>query len=296
MPTSTPKRRGQRLGIVDGTEMTVLQINENPEIAQKCVGTIAMVTRDNVAAATAISWLMTDMSFLGPGEYIARYIVQGNVLVFQRNECIQKMDGDWILFIDSDMTWQPDAIKTLVETRNRFDLDMVGGLCFQRASPYQPTLYLNADKAPLSEEVTWSGYTFMEEWEEDAAVEVDATGMAFCLIHKRVFDRILTKATGEGFPELEVRKEMRPPPFFKWTGEFGEDFQFCREAKMSGSRIFVDTSVKIGHIGDQVITEETFLREIVFRPQVAQEFRENQLKGIGRKALTPEQARERLGI
>jgi hypothetical protein len=294
--TTKPKRRGSRLGIVDGTEMKVLQINENPETAQRCAGTIAMVTRDNVSAPTAISWLMTDMSFLAPGEFIARYIVQGNVLVFQRNECIQKMDGDWILFIDSDMTWQPGAIRALVETREKFDLDILGGLCFQRSSPYQPTLYMNADKVPPDEETTWSGFTFLEEWDPDAAVEVDATGMAFCLIHKRVFDRILQQATGEGFPDFETRKDMRPPPFFKWTGEFGEDFQFCREAKASGSKIFVDTSVKIGHVGDHVITEETFLREVVFRPPYAQEFREKQLEGIGQRAITPDEARKRLGM
>jgi hypothetical protein len=274
--------------------MTVLEINENPAIAQKCVGTIAMVTRDNIAAQTAISWLMTDYSFLGPGEYVKKYIIQGNVLVFQRNETIGRMQGDWILLIDSDMMWQPGDIKTLVETQKKFDLDIVSGLCFQRGDPYQPTMYISAEKALLKEGVTWSGYTFLEEWEEDAAVEVDATGMAFCLIHTRVFDRILRKWTGEGWPPFEQREKMVPPPFFLWDGEVGEDFRFCREAKASGSRIFVDTSVKIGHIGQQIITEETFLREIAFRKDHEQAFREHQLDSIGHKAMTRERALEKL--
>ena len=146
-----PQGRRVRPGIIDGTEMTVFQVNENPDLAKKCVGTIAMVTRDQVAAPTAISWLMTDLSFLAPGEFVLRLIVQGNVLVFQRNECIQRMQGDWILFIDSDMTWQPDAIRTLVETQRKFDLDIVGGLCFQRSAPYQPTMYVKAaDAKPYS--------------------------------------------------------------------------------------------------------------------------------------------------
>lgn len=289
MPATKPKRRGARTGIIDGTEMTVLQINENPELSKKCVGTIAMVTRDRVTAPTAISMLMTDLSFMGVGEYVQRFIIQGNVLVFQRNECIQKMDGDWILFIDSDMTWQPDAIKTLVMTREKFDLDIVGGLCFQRSAPYQPTMYVKAANAE-------HGYTFLEKWDEDTAIEVDATGMAFCLIHKRVFDRILVQQTGEGFPDLDTRKQMVPPPFFRWTGEYGEDFLFCREAKESGSRIFVDTAVKIGHVGDQMITEETFFREIAFRHPDAQSFREAQLASVGFTAMTPSQARERLGL
>lgn len=281
------KRRKSTAGLVDGTEMKVLEIHENPAVAQTCVGTIAMVTRDNVTAPTAISFLMTDLSFLGPGEYVQRFIIQGNVLVFQRNECIQKMDGDWILFVDSDMTWQPGALKTLVETQRKFDLDVVGGLCFQRSAPYQPTLYQMAANAE-------HGYTFLEEWPDDAAVEVDATGMAFCLIHKRVFDRILQAATGEDFPPLELRMGMPPPPFFKWTGEYGEDFQFCREVKAAGCRIFVDTSVKIGHVGDVTITEEDFLREITFRRADEQAFRELQLESVGARAITQDEARERL--
>lgn len=284
--TRKPKRVGK---MIDGTEMGVLEIHENPASVTKCVGTIAMVTRDLVAAQTAISWLMDDRSYLGPGEYTMRYIVQGNVLVHQRNECIQKMDGDWILFIDSDMVFQPGAVKALIETRDKFDLDIVGGLCFQRSAPYQPTMYVMAANAE-------HGYTFLEDWDEDAAVEVDATGMAFCLIHKRVFDRILQANTGEGFPDLETRKGMRPPPFFRWEGEYGEDFLLCREAKATGSRIFVDTSIKIGHSGMTVITETDFLREIAFRREDEQAFRVEQLKSVGHQAITPERARERLGM
>jgi glycosyltransferase involved in cell wall biosynthesis len=247
-----------------------------------------MVTRDFVAAPTAISMMMTDLSFLSSDEYVQRYIVQGNVLVYQRNMCIQMMDGDWILFIDSDMAWQPGAIKTLVETREKFDLDMVGGLCFQRSAPYQPTMYMKAPTPDL-------GYTFLEEWDEDAAVEVDATGMAFVLIHKRVFDRILQANVGEPFLDLEERKNHQPQSFFKWNGKLGEDFQFCHEAQDAGCRIFVDTSVKVDHLGISAINEESFLREITFRTDQQQEFREWQLGEIGQKAITRERARERLG-
>jgi glycosyltransferase involved in cell wall biosynthesis len=287
LPKSKERRLRPGSKLIDGTEMTVLRINEPSD--RKCRGTIAMVTRDNVTAPTAISYLMTDLSFLAPDEYIMRYIVQGNVLVFQRNQCIQMMDGDWILFIDSDMAWQPGAIKTLVETQAKFDLDMVGGLCFQRSEPYQPTLYMEAA------DENW-GYTFLEEWDEDAAVEVDATGMAFVLIHKRVFDRILMENVGEHFLELEERKDHAPQPFFKWTGKLGEDFQFCKEARAAGCHVFVDTSVKVDHLGITSINEKDFLREISFRNDEQQKFREWQLGTIDQKAITRERARERLGV
>ena len=290
MAVREPKARRQvRAGISDGTEMQILQVEDKVGPEQRCVGSIAMVTRDNVSAQTAISWLMEDRSYMGPGDYNQRFIIQGNVLVHQRNECIQKMDGDWILFIDSDMSFQPEAVATLVKTREKFDLDIVGGLCFQRTPPFQPTMYVRAANAE-------HGYTFLEDWGDDEAVEVDATGMAFTLIHKRVFDRILRKQTGQGFPDLETRKRMTPPPFFRWTGEYGEDFLFCREAQEAGCRIFVDTSVKIGHVGPTTVNEETFLREIAFRKPDEQEFREAQLRSVGHEAITPARARERLGV
>lgn len=290
MSDKKPKVRRARAGIIDGAEMKVLRITEPQDAVdgQRCVGTIAMVTRDVVAAQTAISWLMDDRSYLGPGEYVRRYIIQGNVLVHQRNECIQKMEGDWILFLDSDMVFQPGAVRTLLETQAKFDLDMVGGLCFQRSEPYQPTLYLSAAEAA-------HGYTYMERWPEDCAVEVDATGMAFVVIHKRVFDRILRHQIGQGFPSYEERLQMMPPPFFRWEGEYGEDFLFCREAKAAGCRIFVDTAVKIGHVGQQIITEETFLREIAFRHPAAEAFREEQLSKLGHHTLSSREAMEKLG-
>lgn len=277
-----------RPGIIDGTEMRVLETHEDRQQDQVCVGTIAMVTRDTVAAPTAISWMMSDQSFLGPDQWIKKFIVQGNVLVFQRNQCIWNMEGDWILFIDSDMSFQPSAVSTLVLTRQKFDLDIIGGLCFQRTDPFQPTMYVKAANVE-------HGYTFLEKWDADAAVEVDATGMAFVLIHKRVFERILG-AMGEGFPSFEERQKILPAPFFTWDGEYGEDFRFCRDAQATGSRIFVDTGVKIGHVGQTTVTEETFLREIVFRHPDAQAFREAQLASVGHEATTPEEARLRLGL
>jgi len=272
--------------MMDGLDMQKFEVHENGKT--ECVGTIAMITRDKIAAPTAISLMMTDTTYLQPGQYIKKFIIVGNVLTFQRNSCINEMEGDWIVFIDSDMAWQPEAIRVLVETQAKFDLDIVGGLCFQRGEPYQPTLYR---EAPHGEH----GYTFIERWDPDAAVEVDATGMAFCLIHKRVFDRILRANTDEGFPDFEERQKMRPAPFFRWEEEYGEDFLFCREAKTAGNRIFVDTSVKIAHVGEQAITEATFLREIAFRDPDASSFRAAVLAEIDEKILTRDEALERLG-
>jgi len=274
--------------VVKGPDMEMFRINEDRAPEDRCVGTLAMVTRDRIAAPTAISWLMTDYSFLGPHEYVSRYIIQGHVLTAQRNECINRMDGEWIMFLDDDMTWQPSAVKDLVQTREKFNVDILGGLCFQRGTPYQPTLYMEARDGG-------NGYTYMERWPEDTAIEVDATGMAFVIIHRRVFDRILLHRTGETFPTREEREHMPPPPFFRWEGQYGEDFQFCRDARESGCRVFVDTSVKIGHIGEQTITERQFLEQVALRDDETQAIRGAQLGQLNLLPVEREEAKEKLG-
>lgn len=262
--------------------MTVYSLHEDPEVKSRAVGTIAICTRDLITAPTAMSWMMTDYSFLGANEYVGRHVIQGHVLVAQRNEAVARMEGDWILFIDDDMVWQPSAIKELVETREKYDLDVVGGLCFQRSEPYQPTLYYHGGPGA-------NGYTYIEKWPEDTALEVEATGLAFLLIHRRVFERML----GEPLPTVDERKRLPPPGFFKW-GDFGEDLTFCREARATGSKIYVDTSVKIGHIGTHIITEKNFYEQLALRPQSVVEVRKQQLGSLGFEPVTTKEAAARL--
>ena len=261
----------------------VLDVYRSTSGGGETVGTIAMCTRDRIHSATAISWLQTDYSFLGPGENVNRLIVQGHVLTLQRNECIQRMQGDWIIFIDDDMAWQPDAIRRLVEAQKAWDADMVGALCFQRGDPFQPTLYMR-------ERPTDGNYVFMEDWPEDTMVEVDATGMAFVLITKRLLEQI----AGE-FPSFEERVGRRPPAYFRWDERgFGEDLTFCQDAKRAGARIFVDTSIKIGHISEMMVTEGTFMSGLAQRPDEVTEMRRGLLEPMGLGVLDREQATARL--
>jgi hypothetical protein len=243
-----------------------------------------MCTRDKIAAGTVISWIMSDRnSFLSPGQNIGQIIIQGHVLTLQRNECVQRMQGDWIIFVDDDMTWQPDAFRRLIETQQKYDLDMVGALCFQRGAPYQPTMYMR-------ERPDDGQYVFLEDWKQDEVVEVDATGMAFVLITKRLLEAI----AGE-FPSYEERMGRRPPAYFRWDEKgFGEDMTFCQDAKRAGGHIFVDTSIKTGHIGEITITEETFLHQLANRPDDVTEMRRTINNGMGLPTLTADQARAKL--
>ena len=168
-----------RLERAPGSDLTAYSARREGEVA----GTIAIPTRDHVGTGLFISMMMADWSFLPPGQTVSWQVIEGSILPSQRNELVQRMQGDWILFIDSDMSFQPDAIGRLVKVREEHDLDIVGGLCFQRKDPHQPTMYMR-------ESPTEGGYSFLEKWDSDL-VEVDATGFAFVLIHRRVFERMV---------------------------------------------------------------------------------------------------------
>jgi hypothetical protein len=252
------------------------------------VGTIAIPTRDRVSAQLFISLMNTDWTFLPNDQPVHWAVVQGSILTSQRNELVQRMQGDWILFIDSDMVFDTQAIGRLVQARDEHDLDVLGGLCFQRVAPHQPTMYMR--ESPHE-----GGYLFMEKWDSDI-VEVDGTGMAFVVIHRRVFERMVRKFENPTFvwPSLEERAKLQPPNFFRWVDGVGEDLRFCQDAKASGSRIFVDTRNEIGHVGETVYNYRSFLSELALRDPETEEARRLLNEQLGLDTMTAEEAREKL--
>ena len=253
-------------------------------------GTLAIPVRDHVNATTMMSLLHTNWAFLGEGA-MDRIVFQGSILPLQRNEAVQKMRGKYLIFIDDDMVWPSDAIGRLVgayeellDTPSLKDPFMVGGLCFRRTPPYQPTLYMR-------EQPTAGQYNFMEQW-DDGFVEVDATGMAFVLIPVEVFEAI----AGTPMPSFEDRQRLGgQPSFFRWGKNFGEDLQFCQDAKAAGVRVFVDTRIEIGHIGEIQIGTHQYLEQLAQRsmPEYAQRLMVN--KRMGLPTVSPTRAKEILG-
>lgn len=250
------------------------------------IGSICVPTRDHINAATATALITTDFRWVPKDQTVDHNIVQGSILTSQRNEAIQRMRGDWLLFIDDDMVWRPDAVERLVKTREDHDLDMVGGLCFRRSEPHQPTLYMR--EAP-----TAGAYNFLETWPEGEVVEVDATGCAFLLIHKRVFEMI----AGGPMPPYEhrVREGGPPPNYFRWEGTMGEDLRFCQDAKNAGARIFVDTSIEIKHVTEKQVGHQDFLMQLAMRDEETLIARRALNDQMGLPTMSVEEAKAKLG-
>lgn len=125
-----------------------------------------------------------------------------------------------LLFIDSDMEFQPD----LYERLNAVDADIVCGMFWQRRVPSNPTI---AVKAKASD-----GSDILRAIVPDGKVQdVDACGMAATLIRRPVL-------------------EWAAYPAFKHLGWISEDYEFCLQARQHGFSIKCDTSIQVAHRGD----------------------------------------------
>ncbi len=121
-------------------------------------------------------------------------------LVAARNSVavqILASDVDWLLWVDTDMGFAPDALYRLLQVAHPEDRPIVGGLCFMdrhvgedgmhgyRTRP-SPTIYT----ARIDDEDGIPKPVLVPMYPVNAVMRVAATGSAFVLIHRSVFEKI----------------------------------------------------------------------------------------------------------
>lgn len=144
---------------------------------------------------------------------------------------------DKILFIDDDMITDVDLFEKL----NRNDVDVVAALAFTRTAPHNPVIYSVTEGYEPTTNREYFINKVVRNYPKNKLFECDAVGFGAVLIKTKILEK------------------MKKSWFMSTTGS-GEDIYFCHKAKKeAGARIFVDTSVKIGHLGNHpIITEETY--------------------------------------
>lgn len=159
-------------------------------------------------------------------------------------------NADYLLFIDDDMIFEPDALTRLLAR----DKDIIAGLFFQRTQPVTPLVFRFQKPEPGADFGTFHKFTPSEIFTAEktgALLECDATGTGFTLIKTDVFTAL--KADDPQAPWFQTVDRGE-------AGFMSEDVYFCTRAKECGFRVFVDTSLKVGHIGDYVYGFDDFAR------------------------------------
>ena len=163
-----------------------------------------------------------------------------------------------ILFIDSDMTFPPDALHRLFSR----DVDIVTGLCFARKGDHNPCIYkdINYTNPKLVNAKNNENITVETDIDRDF-FEIKACGMAFCLIKTSALLDIRTKNEGN---------------LFRYLFNFGEDLSFCVRALKAGYKIWCDTTFTIGHVGEHIYTRGDWNMTLATKAAIAKAMNEQQ--------------------
>lgn len=165
-------------------------------------------------------------------------------------------NSPWLLFIDSDMTFSPDAVRTLMAAAHPINAPIVGGLCFAGSleGRIRPVMFRLTSSNGEMEEI--------EHYEPNTLMQVGATGAAFLLVHRNVW--LTLSARFRKIPGTDVES---PYPWFvegmvnAQGAPYGEDVAFCLRANACGIPVHVHTGAKIGHVKPVVLDEALWMRE-----------------------------------
>lgn len=178
--------------------------------------------------------------------------IEGNSLThFARGSLLKKaIEGtyDYLLMVDSDMQFEPDVISRMVDVITQNNLDYVSSLCFKRCYPTEPVICKSIDYAFDPEKgvikhdvVLWTDYP------KDTLFECGGSGFGMVIIKVEKMVRMIEK--------------FKMSPFEPLPG-LGEDYSFCLRFHECGFKMYCDSRIKIGHIGNHIFCEETYLGQL----------------------------------
>lgn len=173
------------------------------------------------------------MNLIPVGECKTEFIIRMQVDV-ARNVLAQKaIEGgfDRVLWIDSDMTFEPDLMQRLSAALDA-GYDAATGLYFKRTFPLEPVIYKSIDTETPKAEPYW-------DYPQDSLFEVAGCG----------FGGVLSKT--------EALADTSEPPFLPFL-HLGEDLSFCVRMAEKGRKIACDSRVKLGHMGTIVFSEKLY--------------------------------------
>jgi len=220
---------------------------------------IAIPVADTVAAVTLQSMLSVVAYAASNGIQVVDIGVTHRHLIDDaRNglaESFLSSDTEWILWMDSDMTFPKETLVELFRVAEEKNTKMVTGIYYQRKNQNLPVLWSRGDQ---TEHVGLSGM-------ENKRADVNKYVGAFCFPHPDKTEPFKVHAAGFGCVLVHRSVfEVLDRPWFKFLpGVCSEDFYFFVNAKEAGFDLWATPKLDLGHIGDApIITKKDFLKKL----------------------------------
>lgn len=166
-------------------------------------------------------------------------LTESSLIYDARNILAQKavdQGFDRVFWLDSDMTFEPDVFMRLSKRLDE-GLDFISGLYVKRRAPIHPVIYKAIGKKE-------DGLPFCDWYTDypEGVFEIAGCGFGCVMMSTKVIKEVA---------------EKYGLPFSPILG-FGEDLSFCCRASQAGFKMFCDSGIKLGHLGNYTFTENDF--------------------------------------
>jgi hypothetical protein len=179
-----------------------------------------------------------------------QFVVGSSVIHKARNELVAHFlasDFTDLLFIDDDMSWAPGDVLRLLGS----DKPLIGGVGRMRC------------QMPNTDPAVWCWRPLHDAagdlvQDEMGAIEVRGFGAAFMLANRRVFADLLAAHPDWKRPgAADWPDALRAHYFEVFTPserderglELSEDYGFCERWRRLGERVWIDPTIRLGHVG-----------------------------------------------
>lgn len=169
---------------------------------------------------------------------------QGSLIYDARNHLAEiAIDGnfDRVLWLDSDIIFEPSTFRRLSE---HLDLgkEIVSGLYFTRKNPIKPVIYKDLWQELLPDGKRAAHAESFDDYPRDDLFQAAGCGFGCVMTSVDLLRRV---------------RDQLGMPFAPEAG-FGEDLAFCLRARQLGAEIWIDSTIKCGHVGMAVFDEDTY--------------------------------------
>lgn len=186
---------------------------------------------------------MSCLTGLQPVGDTSLHVVQSSLIYDARNDIALRAvnEGyDRILWLDSDVTFPSDLLERM-SARMDEGYEFVSGLYFTRKEPIRPLIFQRVELTKKDGKGIPVSDNFADYPRNDV-FQIAGCGFG-CVMMTVDLARRIFEAYGAAFSPLPG---------------FGEDLSFCIRANAVGTEMYCDSSIKLGHIGQSIITESVY--------------------------------------
>ena len=173
------------------------------------------------------------------GECTVSFLI-GSLIYDSRNRLAAlavDMDADYILWLDSDMTFAPDTLERMMKVLDEHpEIDILSGLYFRRAQPFTPVLFSKLEQT-ADDVLEWADVNDVP----DELFEVAGCGFGGVLMRTDCL--------------LDIAAKEHGGKWFTPIANAGEDCAFCIRVRREGYKIYCDPTITLGHMAYAPVTK-----------------------------------------